>query len=287
MKDFKIQNLIQENNLDIPKEFLFQLWKRKKPSENYHRSYYATFPDGAICTIEYNFLREVVKIEFHFPEDSRDYSIMIQRGSILKEREIQSNRPVSLYNRIQKYKKFFSYLIDEQVLKTIGGSYGIPEKSLHPNATSNFSILQLRKKIFYKPKRFLNRIKEYLKHKEIYQQNLKGFDRFTNRILGDLFDIIIVLFFYYLFLIGKISSFGFSFFCFFFSIFTGFLDIIVRRRKPLLFKSFLFFWLGGFIFWFQYQLYEWNIYEPIDINQKLWFMYLIFKHKTDLILNFF
>lgn len=287
MKDLKIQNLIQENNLDIPQELLFQLWKRRKPSENYHRSYYATLPDGTICTIDYNFLREVVKIELHIPEDSRDYSIMIQRGSILKEREIQSNRPVSMYSRIQKYKKFFSYLLDEQVLKTIGGCYGIPEKSLHPNATSSFSVLQLRKKFFYRPKRLLNRIQEYLKNKEIYQQNLKGVKRITNRILGDVFDIFVVLFFYYLFLKGKISLFGFSFFCFFFSIFTGFLDILLRRRKPLLIKSFMFFLLGSFVFWFQYQLYEWNIHEPIDVNQKLWLMYLILKHKADFILNFF
>ncbi|MFN3605294.1 MAG: hypothetical protein ACK4UJ_11355 [Leptonema sp. (in: bacteria)] len=269
--------LLNKQTLDIPKEAYLHLWKRKKSSEGYHRSYFARFSDGTDCTIEYNFLREVVKIEIHFFDDPRDFCVMIQRGSIIKEREVQSNRPVSLYNRMQKYKKFFNYLIDDQILKTIGGNYGISEKSLHPNATNDFNLLQLNKNVFIKPKKILERMKEYLHQKEIRQKGLKGIQKFYNRILGDIFDILVLILFFYYFVIGKFSSFGFVFLSFFYGLLSGFLDVFFRRRKPLMLKTSLFFLLGILIFWFQYQLYEWNIYEPA--NEKLWLLNEILKEK--------
>ncbi len=271
------EKILEDIPINLSKEFLFHLWKKKKPSENYHRSYYAKFPDGTDCTIEYNFLREVVKIELHFIEDSRDYCILIQRGSIVKEREIQSNRPVSLFKRMQKYKDYFSYLVDEQILKTIGGNYNISEKSNHPQATSDFSFLQLNKKIFIKPKRIFDQIKIYFYQKEKKQKQLKGLQKFYNRMLGDLFDLFVVILFFYFFWIGKLSSYALSFLCILYSIMSGFFDSFIRRRNPLLLKSLLFFFAGVLIIWFQYQLFEWGIYEPA--NEKLWILYDFFKQK--------
>ncbi len=201
----------------------YGLWKRKKPSEHYNRAYSAEFPDGAKVIIEYNFLREIVKLEyFHDPQtqDFRTYYAIIQRGNILQERELNSQRPISLYSRIQKYRKYFSYLWDEQVLKTIGGVYDIPVKSEHPLATTDFQILQLKKKVNHiKIKNFLYYINRFLKKREEFYHSLSKTQRFFYRIIGDIFDILVILVFSYYFYAGKITSFMFSFFSIFYSMF--------------------------------------------------------------------
>ncbi len=262
----QVLNTISTPSLDVPRDLLIHIWKRKKPQTGYNRAYSAEFPDGTKVNIEYNFLKEVVKIEFYPIGDNRSFYIVIQRGTILQERDFISNRPVPLYSRLSKYKKFFSYLYDEQVLKTIGGCYDIPLKSSHPYATSDFSTLQWKKVIKkLRPEKIIDKIKEYLKQKEIKQKNLKGIKKILYRIPGDFFDSIIFYIILYLFYIGKIPAIEFSFISVFYGILTGYVDMYWRRRKPLIIKSILFSVPGFIIFWFRYQLLEWNIEEPVYI----------------------
>ncbi len=250
-----------ENELEN-REYLLNLWKRKKPATGYNRAYTAEFPDGTKVNIEYNFVREVVKIEFFPSDDTRHFYVMIQRGTILQEREFQSNRPVSLFSRLNKYKKYFSFIYDEQVLKTIGGCYDIPLESKHPYATRDFHLLQFKKIIQFKPKLFRERIAEYLKQKEQKQNQYKGIRKILYRLPSDVLDSLMVLFLFYLFYLGKLSSINFSLTTIFYSIFSGFLDIYWRRRNPLITKTILFSIPGLVIFWFHYQLLEWGIDEP-------------------------
>jgi len=247
-----------ENN----KEYLLNLWKRKKPAQGYNRAYTAEFPDGTKVNIEYNFVREVVKIEFFPSDDTRHFYVMIQRGTILQEREFQSNRPVSLFSRLNKYKKYFGYMYDEQVLKTVGGCYEIPLESKHPYATRDFHHLQFKKIIKFKPKLFRERIAEYLKQKEQRQNQYRGIKKILYRLPSDIFDGLMILSLFYLFYLGKMSSINFSLTSIFYSVMSGFIDIYWRRRNPLITKALLFSLPGLVIFWFHYQLIEWGIDEP-------------------------
>lgn len=262
---YKSKNIdnVELNFHELDENQLYYLWKKVKPSPGYNRAYTAEFPDGTKFVIEYNFIREAVKIEYYPFDDYRYYYTIIQRGTILQEREFQSNRPISLFSKINKYKNYFAYLVDEQVLKTIGGCYNIPAKSKHPQSTSDFDVLQFRKRVLnLKPENFIKKIQEYLKQKEIKQKQLKGIEKLLYRLPGDFFDIIVQIILFYLFYIGKISSIAFSFYSIFYSIFCGILDIYWRRRNPLLIKTFLFIIPGLVIFWFYYQLKEWGIDEP-------------------------
>jgi len=263
------------------KELFLYLWKRKKPSSGYNRAYSAEFPDGTKVNIEYNFLREIVKIEFFPADDHRHFYVMIQRGTILQEREFQSQRPVSLYSRLSKYKKFFAYLIDEQVLKTIGGCYDIPISSQHPYGTSDFNVLQFKQKILkFKPKKLIERIQQYLKQKEIKEKEIKGLKKILHRLPADLFDALVIMFLFHLFYLGKISAIIFSLYSIFYSIMSGFIDMYWRRRNPLFIKTILFSLPGLMIFWFHYQLKEWGIEEPAHLYLNV--LYFLVKKKLGL-----
>ncbi len=269
--NYKNVDNVEVDVSELDEHLLYFLWKKTKPSLGYNRAYAAELPDGTKFIIEYNFIREAVKIEYYPFDDYKYYYTIIQRGTILQERESQSNRPISLYSKIQKYKNYFGYLIDEQVLKTIGGCYNIPTKSKHPQGTSDFDILQFKQRFLnLKPKNFIKRIQEYLKQKELKQSQLKGIDKIIYRLPGEFFDLSVQTLLFYMFYIGKISSIAFSFYSIFYSIFSGILDIYWRRRNPMLIKTFLFFLPGTIIFWFSYQLKEWGIDEPT--NQYLYLL---------------
>ncbi|GIX40913.1 MAG: hypothetical protein KatS3mg129_0646 [Leptospiraceae bacterium] len=270
---------LKNNTLnDEEKEILLYLWKRRKPSPGYNRSYYAEFPDGTKVIIEYNFVREIIKIELFPVDEHRHYYVMIQRGTILQEREFQSNRPVSLYSRIGKYKKFFSYLFDEQVLKTIGGCYEIPLKSKHPYGTSDFNTLQFKQRFNkFKPKKFWIRLKEYLEQKEKKQKQYKGFKKLLYRLPADLFDTFIIIYLFRLFYTGEITAIAFSLYSIFYSLLAGFIDIYWRRRNPIVIKTLLLSLPGIIIFWFRYQLDLWGIQEPA--HHYLHVLYYLLKQK--------
>ncbi|MCS7205887.1 MAG: hypothetical protein NZ853_09325 [Leptospiraceae bacterium] len=260
------------------KDFYYQLWKRKKPSKSYHRAYEAILTDGTKFELEYNFIKEIVKIEYFPSNEQKHYIILIQRGSILQERDFQTQRPVSLFSKITTYRNYFSYLYDEQVLKAIGGCYDIPTISLHPQASSDFKDLQFPKKKLFSKKKFIDFIKRYTAEKEEKQKNLKGLKKALYRMPGDLFDGFVIFVLFYFFLMGELTSFLFSFLSIFYSILSGFFDIYIRRRNPLLVKTLILLFPGILIFWFQYQLYEWGIQKPAYLYMDV--LVLLFVQQT-------
>lgn len=276
---------VENQQMDFYKydeNLLLYLWKKTKPSPGYNRAYIAILADKSKFIIEYNFVREIVKIEYYPSNDYKYYYAIIQRGTILQEREFPSHRPISLFSKINNFRNFFSYLPDEQVLKTIGGCYNIPTKSLHPQSISEFDIVQLKKRIYnFKPKNFLKSIKRYLEQKEIKQSQLKGIYKILYRLPDDVFDILVQIVLFYQFYTGKLTSLAFSFYSIFYGIFSGVVDIYWRRRNPLIIKTLFSIIPGLIIFWFYYQLKEWGIEEPSNR-----YLYLLKNLFIDIIKNF-
>lgn len=275
MKVFSV-NPVSPNENTIPEDSLVFLWRRKKPSAGYHRAYSGIMPDGTRIELEYNFIREIVKIEFFPVNEENHYLLVIQRGHILQQTDSFHQKDYTLPRKIAKYKHYFSYLVDEQILKSISGCCQIPEKSQHPQATSDFRILQyvLTRKNEKFPQRFLSYIRSRIRKNEERQKQLKGIQKLLYRLPADFFDMFVVFLMLHYFMLGKLYSFYFSFLSIFYGIASGFLDIYWRRRNPYFPKTLLLIFPGILVFWFQYQLYTWHIYEPVHKYLDL-FQYLL------------
>ncbi len=107
---------------------LLYMWK-VQPSrrEGYYRCYSVVTAEGDRLEVDYNHGRSMVHIQLTLEaEHGRQYVSVIKSGTILRERDATSSRPTDLTRRMAPFAPLFSFLRDEGLLRSIGGTYGIP-----------------------------------------------------------------------------------------------------------------------------------------------------------------
>lgn len=111
------------------------LW-RARPStiDGYQRCYYSETPQGDRIEIDFNYARQMARILVALESDrGREYISVIKSGTIIQERELASKRSLDLTSRMAVFAKAFAGLPDANVLRVIGGNYGLPILPLLPD----------------------------------------------------------------------------------------------------------------------------------------------------------
>jgi hypothetical protein len=104
------------------------LW-RARPStiDGYQRCYYSETQHGDRIEIDFNYARQMARILVALESDrGREYISVIKSGTIIQERELASKRSLDLTSRMAVFAKAFAALPDANVLRVIGGNYGLP-----------------------------------------------------------------------------------------------------------------------------------------------------------------
>jgi hypothetical protein len=240
-----------------------RVWRvRPCRREGYNKTYVGEFPDGSKIELDYNFARELVRIEYHPEGDSeRIFIALIKKGVLLQERDFSTNRPCDLYRRIQPLAKYFQYFPDNHVLRSLDGIYGLPLQSILPEVT------QVRD--FFRWKNIRHRsvrdvLRSYLKAKRIEERKARPFHRrLIRRLPADLFDLGMGMIPVSLFFRRELSPETLAFILGTLGFVTGGLDAIWRQRNPLIIKVLFFLLPASAIMWLKVQLEEWAIFEPM------------------------
>ncbi len=190
----------------------------------------------ATIHVEVNRKRGLVRLEVETPD--KHIQSVISHGVILRERDLRLQRGRSLEKDFEEFARDISSLPDSSVLKLIGGNYGI---------LAEFT----GKVIVYKPyeekEPFLKRIKNQIKG---FSQDIKSFfislpkALFTRPSWKDLVEIgagIGTSYFIYQWNFNFLLT---GVFLLFYSLLTGFFDILIRKKEPFLMKVFFLFAVG-------------------------------------------
>ncbi len=221
-----------------------QSWK-KRPSEirGYQRTYYMNSPDGDYLRIDYNLKEKKVRLYVEVEnEGGNAYYAVITNGKITAERSVSTGRSFGFTDKFVDRSDLYITMPNREVIKLIGGNYGIQRGGKHAAAekaepkTAKEKLLRETKRRYFK--------KEYLAAGEAGDE--EGFRRvFRHLNLFDIIDLVIgillagsaFLFFNYSYLaMGATAA--------FFGIIIGFVDMFFRDRSPV-FTKVIFFLVAG------------------------------------------
>ncbi len=220
-------------------------WKRR-PSEikGYQRALYYSDPNGNYLRVDYNIKSGRIRLYY---EDNAEgkivYSAIIEKGSIISEKNMTSGRSTPLARVFNPLAPLFANIPNKEVIALIGDNYGL--------ATINREIKEKEKRRKIEQTR-----KKYFKPDSDKGNALLGsFDE--NKKLGiiDVIDVMlgVVVSVILFFLFRGYQAPGI--FMAFFGIGVGLMDIFVREREPIFVKILLFLVGGVATYIYGYYLY--------------------------------
>ncbi|KAB2934189.1 MAG: hypothetical protein F9K24_03970 [Leptonema illini] len=240
-----------------------RVWRvRPCRREGYNKTYVGEFPDGSSVELDYNFARELVRIEYHPSEDGeRIYIAVVKKGVLLQERDFATNRVVDLHRRMRPLAKFFQYFPDNHVLRSLDGIYGLPTQSAIPESTRTRDLFTWQN---IRHKTVKDLLRDYLRAKRIDENKKRPYHRrLLRRLPADLFDLGMALIPVSLFFKRELSPEGLAFALGTLGFLTGGMDAIWRQRNPLVFKALFFLFPASAILWLKIQLEQWAIFDPM------------------------
>lgn len=227
-------------------------WKSSKPiTHGYNKSYIAKTPGGDILRVEYNFKEGIVKLSIrNASEKGKEYIAIVKKGTSIREKDISTNSNIPFKKKLLPFRDIFSSIPDDEILKSLGGIYGISiisrgidQEDKTPDLTGEFSVKpSIPGETFFQR---LRRVHPKQPKKPLWQ-------RIKERFWGEVHDLAIgaslsiaIYFNYYDYIVlgASIAALGFVF---------GGLDWIVRNRAPLLSKVVLFLIIGSYFFYTGY-----------------------------------
>lgn len=221
-----------------------QSWK-KRPSEirGYQRTYYMNSPDGDYLRIDYNLKEKKVRLYVEIEsEGGNAYYAVITNGKTTAERSVSTGRSFGFTEKFVERSDLFSTMPNREVIKLVGGNYGIQRGGKLTAASKEQPKTEKEKLIRETKRRYFK--KEYLAEGESGDE--QGMRRVFRRLnLYDLIDFVIgvllagsaFLFFNYSYLaLGATAA--------FFGIIIGFVDMFFRDRSPV-FTKVIFFLVAG------------------------------------------
>ncbi len=227
-------------------------WKRSRPStQGFRKCYQAKTPSGDILQIEANLHEGLVKLQLEpVTEKGACYSCTIKKGTIIREREVNTGVSIPLKKKFEPFKIIFSALPDEEALKCIGGVYGIlwlphtvsSTKDLEVETTNSSEVKvkpNFLKKFFGKSVNIFskNNLPTWKEVKDGLQDSALGFS-LGGFLYYHFFDFV---------LLGWVLA--------FYGILSGGIDWIFRKRRPQILKVLLFLGFGSYFFYTGYTLY--------------------------------
>ena len=212
---------------------LLYMWKVKPcKKEGYYRTYYVDTPEGDHIEVDFNNTRNMVQITLILEKErGREYIAVIKSGTIIRERDVTSSRPIDLSSRLFPFREFFGFLRDDQALRSIGGNYGIPEKPFSVKIPRLFRSESFQLK---KPS-LRERLQNYLRKKRNRELMPRPFYMsFLRRMPAELLDLalggaLVLAYFYNLISLTELAGFAG-----FLGIAAGALDWVWRQRNPFL-----------------------------------------------------
>lgn len=211
---------------------LLYLWKvQHSKREGYYRTYSMETPEGDSLEVDYNHARSMVHITLTLEaEHGRQYIAVIKSGTILRERDFTSARPVDLTRRMQPFAPFFSFLRDEGLLRSIGGTYGIDTAPAALDGPRRFPRLHS-----FEVPGLWERLVRYLERKRNQEQQWRPWhERALRRAPAELADLAVGGLLLGLFAGGWLGIVELAGYCGFWGILSGALDWLVRGRSPFL-----------------------------------------------------
>jgi len=188
--------------------------------------------------VEINRLQRVVKLQY---DGAESFFSVIKNRHIIREKNLQTGESEDLDEKFRKMRMTISSLPDNEVLEIIGGSYGVLTEFLGKatrREKKNFSSL------WDLWKRWLGRVHSFFRVTRKTFQSL-----FYKPAWYDFLDMGVISVGIWFIFSMNYDILSASFFGIFSAIFTGFVDLILRRRDPYLIKIMIFILPGGY-FWY-------------------------------------
>lgn len=251
-----------------------RIW-RARPSrrEGFNKTYAGLFPDGSTIELDYNFAREMVRIEYRPADEAeRLYIAVVKHGVVLRERDFATNRVVDMQRRIRPLAPFFQYFPDNHVLRSLGGIYGLPRESRLPSATSTGELFRRSLRTDERRRLLRQQVHHLIRKRRAAERRQRPFfGRILHRLPGDLFDLSLAGIPLFLFFQKDVAPGGLALMLSALGFFTGAVDLLWRQRNPLIVKTLAFLVPAGSVIWLKFQLEEWAIFEPVSdfILQRL------------------
>lgn len=243
-----------------------RIW-RARPSrrEGFNKTYSGKFADGSAIEIDYNFAREMVRIEYSPADEAeRIYIAVIKHGVVLRERDFATNRVVDMQRRIRPLARYFQYFPDNHVLRSLGGVYGLPTESLAPVASSTRELFRHPFRRNAEGQAFRSSVRGYFDRKRATERAKRSWlQRFRRRLPADLFDLGLSALPLWMFFQRGASPEGFALMLGTLGFATGAVDMLWRQRNPLVSKLLFYLLPAAGTVWLKFQLEEWAIFEPI------------------------
>ncbi len=122
--------------------------------EGYHRFYELETDQGDQIRVDFNMRRSMVRLAVTVArEKHRQYISVIKSGTILQEKDFLSRRSLDLHSKISPLRRYFDFLPDGNILRAMGGAYGLPtQTTAHPRLAH--PILTARRALRAKGARF-------------------------------------------------------------------------------------------------------------------------------------
>ncbi|MCE9500958.1 MAG: hypothetical protein K8R21_10745 [Leptospira sp.] len=232
-------------------------WKRSKSDiQGFHKSYKAETPDGDLLQVDFNYHERLVRLNVQLArERGKSYVATVKQGSIIREKDVTTNRNTSIKGKVHPFRYIFSCIPDDDLLESVGGAYEISRVSLGkqllagelpPNDGEPFRTEKKRESFF-----------EYLQRRRQEKIGRDGtfLQRVKRRFWGELHDFLfgssLGLAVYYHFFDFSILGLSLAIFAFF----SGGMDWILRNRNPLMIKVFFFLFTGSYFFYTGYTRY--------------------------------
>lgn len=228
-------------------------WKRARPStQGFRKCYQAKTPSGDSLQLEANIHEGIVKLQLEpANEKGACYSCTIKKGTIIREREVNTGVSISLKKKFEPFKSIFSALPDEEALKCIGGVYGIlwlPHRS-SSNQEAKLEIPNLLQEkqapLSFLQRIFLRKTKFFSKESLPTWKEIK--DGLQDSALGFSLGGFLYYHFFDFMLLGWVLA--------FYGVLLGGVDWVFRKRRPQIFKVLVFLGFGSYFFYTGYTLY--------------------------------
>jgi hypothetical protein len=248
-------------NLDYFNEHRFRYKWSSKPSEQpgYIKNYWIETPEGDRIDVDMNYIRQMVRIGIRLSdENGKEYFSVIKSGTILQERDLARKRTVDLQTRLGRFRKEFGFLRDENVLRFIGGNYGLPvEPYGFVRRHEDGSLVQRLRD--YRKRGLLDRIRRHLEKKReeesLYRPILRRIFRRLPAEMGDAcIGALPVAGYYY----GLLDLTEFAALSGFTGLAMGAVDWVWRQRDPFLPKVIIMLAISGGAVYFQVQNRLWG-----------------------------
>ncbi|MBE7438272.1 MAG: hypothetical protein HS115_07415 [Spirochaetales bacterium] len=210
---------------------LRSLWKgRPSRIHGYTRSYFSQTEEGDEIQVDFNFARQMVRIELTLAaENGRKYAAIVKSGTIIQERDLNTNQTLDLTSRFWPIRNQFLYLPDETLLRALGGAFGTPLAPQLPRRSFE------RRPYVFRKLNLRERLQNYLrKRKEEEEAPAPFFQRLLRRLPAELRDLTLIPICLLLYAGSMISLEELAFFAGFAGLMTGAIDWVLRQRAPFL-----------------------------------------------------